>query len=504
MVDKHIDLNNQLIKQKQKQGANKEVDITSLPKTGLFSLGNSKLSPDTLIIDFTSAIKCPSKGLCPMAQASCYAVKDENQYIDTLRKHTIVDNIVHMSNLYGESGLKEFFQRAKEYIKAGQQSSVGVKWVRFNESGDFPNQVTLNAAADFADEIKEEFGVKCMAYSARGDLDFSRASQSIAINASSNDVMSSFDDNAIKRGFFGIDNKKHDTFDYSFYTDEIKKIENNLDDNPKTDYVSKNTIEQLHVNGVLPTDISCPILEKGKWKGGEGYYYVCPCSFWKDEKDRVEIPYCQKYGCKNKKELLEKFPTTIDENGKKVRHKVVKILNSMLSKIPSPCGIKCSVCHDMSGGVEKGQENNPNAERIKNYSVLTAIHGSTSKNFSPTYAKIMRMRKSERLKLTKVETAEGTNPKYKGTWYLQFSKTSKNGDIKDFTKDLKGGKLRPKVGYVNNETNMFIDFDKFWKMVDSGKIQVSNDSKNVYTKQFKDMVERINKIFKLNKKEIFD
>ena len=62
-------------------------------KAGLFSVGNQKLSDDTLIINFTSALGCPSMNNCPITQKACYAVAGENRLEDTRRKNLIVQNL---------------------------------------------------------------------------------------------------------------------------------------------------------------------------------------------------------------------------------------------------------------------------------------------------------------------------------------------------------------------------------------------------------------------------
>ena len=62
-----------------------------------------------------------------------------------------------------------------------------------------------------------------------------------------------------------------------------------------------------------------------------------------------------------------------------------KELNSILKKIKSPCGVKCSVCHDLSGGVTKDGQTG-----VKNYAVLAATHGATANNYDPEYADAKR------------------------------------------------------------------------------------------------------------------
>ena len=64
----------------------------------------------------------------------------------------------------------------------------------------------------------------------------------------------------------------------------------------------------------------------------------------------------------------------------------------MINKIKSPCGVQCAVCHNMSGGVDiKDLESYPNCEKIKDYTVLEATHGSTSDRYKTNYANAKRM-----------------------------------------------------------------------------------------------------------------
>ena len=71
-------------------GYRKDADI----KGGPFSVGNQKLSLDTLIINFTSAFGCPSAKDCPITQAACYAVAGENRLTDTRKKNIKVQKLL--------------------------------------------------------------------------------------------------------------------------------------------------------------------------------------------------------------------------------------------------------------------------------------------------------------------------------------------------------------------------------------------------------------------------
>jgi hypothetical protein len=358
------------------KGYKNDVDV----KGGPFSVGNEKLSPDTLIINFTSAFGCPSAGMCPITQAACYAVAGENRLEGTRSKNVKVHKLV--SKAYGQNKIDRVFNIAKLYIQLLADSKKPIKWVRFNEAGDFPTQKILDAATQFAIDVENQYGVKCMAYTANGKLNFQEASKHMAINASTNQVLNTVSDESPKRNFFGVSPK---TFDYEYEEDkyEENKIEQTLANNPKTEEAPKEVLKKLEINGTLPNDITVPILQYGKWgytPEEEGYYYVCPCTFWKDRKDQIALPYCHKFGCKDKRALGRKFNRK-DQNGKVIKGKEVKELEKMLSPIKSPCGVSCAVCHDRKGGILKGSN-----KIIKDYAVLTGIHGSTGSKFNPEYA----------------------------------------------------------------------------------------------------------------------
>ena len=364
-------------------GYKNDVDI----KSGPFSVGNAKLSPDTLIINFTSAFACPSASQCPVTQAACYAVAGENRLKDTRSKNVKIDKLV--KNLSSTKQISEYFNLAKMYIEELSNSKKPIKWIRFNEAGDFPTQSVLDAATKFAIEVEQEYGVKCMAYTANGRLDFSEAAKAMAINASTNVVADKMGPDAMKRNFFAA---PHQVVDYEFISDkydadyEEYKMKHNLKSSKKAQVVPMQVAEKLAVNGTTE-DITVPILQLGRWGNADdekGYYYVCPCSFWKDRKDQIEYPYCEKYldtPPYTLKHLKQAYPKVVNKNGKEVDHPIVKELKKQLNKVKSPCGVTCAVCHDRKGGIVKNT-----GETVRDYAIITATHGATGGKFSPAYA----------------------------------------------------------------------------------------------------------------------
>lgn len=346
-----------------------DVDIP----TGLFSVGNRKLSDDTLIINFSSALGCPSMQVCPITQKACYAVAVENRLPFTRRKNLMVQNLWRQAMKRASSddstGLEKIFSIAELYIQVLSNTKKPIRFIRFNESGDFTSQSLLDSAARFAKKVKEQYGVISMAYTARNGLNFTKEidgmpiDKIIKINVSRNDIKLS-----------------PDTTRQKFYATEMD-FKTVLANNDKVEEISDSEANKLECRGTT-TDKnninSVPLLSYGKWNGGKGWYYVCPCSFWKYNKDKAESEFYINMG------ITDEDTSVNDSKRISIRKTlspyVKKNLNNLLNKIKSPCGTECSVCHDMEGGLT------PNGEVIKDYAVLTATHGSTASNFGQDYA----------------------------------------------------------------------------------------------------------------------
>lgn len=366
---------------------NNDANIAS----GLFSLGNAKLSDDTLIINFTSALRCPSLGMCPVTQKACYAVAGENRLPDLRRKNLKVQSLWQRALYSKKKGIEDAIDRmfgiARMYIeglnaKKNDGSNVykkPIKFIRFNESGDFPCQIILEAAAKLA-AFAKQYGIMSMAYSSNANLNFTAIPKGldmpidkyIKINASREDIELSPD--TTKQRFLATPM-------------DFKTV---LANNDNVEYISDDEANKLKCKGTIkgPNGInSIPRLEWGKWIGGEGWYYVCPCSFWKYNKDKAESLYYNKIG----KTMDD---VSLDSKARKALRATLspeeaKILRTILNKVKSPCGVECAVCHDMEGG------RTPDGETILEYSVLTATHGSGASNFDPKYAEHKRQGKDK-------------------------------------------------------------------------------------------------------------
>ncbi len=129
----------------------------------MFSFGNTKLSKNIAIFNMYPAFNCPSNalGLCKLKDPSmCYARKAERQYQVVLdfRKRQ-----------------EEFWQscKSKQFVKQLnlEKKNKPIKFLRFNESGDFKNQGDVDRAIKIAALLKKQ-GIVTYTYTSRHDLNF--------------------------------------------------------------------------------------------------------------------------------------------------------------------------------------------------------------------------------------------------------------------------------------------------------------------------------------------
>lgn len=355
-----------------------DLDIPS----GLFSIGNSKLDDQTLIINFTSALGCPSINSCPITQKACYAVAGENRLKNVRRKNLIMQNLVLHAR--SKNLLDGLFDIAELYIiESNEHTKKPIKYIRYNEVGDFIDQDMLIKAAKFSKMVRDKYGIISMAYTANTRIDPSQIVDGepidtiIAINRSRNDIKHS--DQSLDRNFFGVKMQ-------NFSSNPEINLENAYCD---VDYVEDKDLNKLKVEHPLLDKYgapSIPVLNTGSWDGGSGYYYICPCSFWGYNKQKATKEYLLSKGLINKDDEIpedNRVRTKMLQN--LLSPKEIKELNTLLKKIKSPCGVKCAVCHDLSGGVTKDGKKN-----IKNYAILAATHGATASNYNPDYASSKR------------------------------------------------------------------------------------------------------------------
>lgn len=303
-----------------------------MPATA-FTFGNNKLPSDTLVINFTSAHRCPAWNDCVVKYA-CYARGSEHGYKDLYAKNTRL-------NLMWEAGrrdpelMKDLFQMVRAYLvdyrmltrlinKKGREDFAAQQQqqsqpqqlslfgearrprkpkyknipekdiydtpltqyadilkehrteilratkVRLNEDGDFIGQWLLDAWDEFAGELKA-IGVSTTAYTCR-NLQYGRL-KNIIINASSYAI-------GREQGEDGKAAKVISKYFYAIPANAYDEYEETYDDGKGNLvgkpllYTAKDDFEReqnyIHVHVLPLVDINT-----GEPTGG--YYYKCPC-----------------------------------------------------------------------------------------------------------------------------------------------------------------------------------------------------------------------------------
>ena len=136
------------------------------------SNGNRKLGTDTVIFNMSSAAACPSLalGLCKVlnkrGECGCYAANQERLYA-AVRPYRNRQEVYWTKVTVGQ------FMADFDTLMANSNAlRLRVKFVRFNEAGDFHNQAEVVKAEAIARELKAR-GIQAYTYTARSDLDFS-------------------------------------------------------------------------------------------------------------------------------------------------------------------------------------------------------------------------------------------------------------------------------------------------------------------------------------------
>lgn len=141
-------------------------------KGKVFSYGNQKLPPSTMIINLTSAFDCPSTH-CPLKANGCYANDIENQYADyelrNLRNSVTFDKLT----------VKEILQLLDAYI---QGSTVKIDTIRISESGDFKSQEVVDFCEKMARHLEAKYGIRTVCYT-RQRFDFTNC-KAMMVNSS--------------------------------------------------------------------------------------------------------------------------------------------------------------------------------------------------------------------------------------------------------------------------------------------------------------------------------
>jgi len=253
-------------------------------ETPNFSLGNEKVT-DALMINFTSAYRCPAWGEC-LVKHACYARAGEGRHYDNVktsndRKHLIwvacqddpkLTKMVYdllkayvvdwdkVSKFMAKNGLRKlgkigdisqmYFKDMSEQLLEIVKSCKRVSYIRLNENGDFINQNLLEKFDELAGDFKH-INVNTAAYSCR-NLNF-KGIKNIVINASRMNM----EGPTIARYFYAIPIRMYDAF--------------------QDTYTAKQMTDSFDSIGKTPLPLFSVDANGNKTFNGS-YYYKCPCS----------------------------------------------------------------------------------------------------------------------------------------------------------------------------------------------------------------------------------
>lgn len=126
-------------------------------------LGNDKIGDDTIIINTNHALNCfcSKKGYCSMKK-DCYAKKSSNTYVNSC-----------LYNLAAEINFKKL---SAEKIIADIESAIktadtDVKFIRFNEAGDFTSYAAFLKADKIATYFKNKYDIMSYTYTHNKELE---------------------------------------------------------------------------------------------------------------------------------------------------------------------------------------------------------------------------------------------------------------------------------------------------------------------------------------------
>jgi len=296
------------------------LDIPNTP----FTYGNSKLPKDTLVINFTSAHRCPAWNDC-LVKYACYARTSEHGYSKTLyvknkklhalwkasefegKNQTILNAmkqlirmyIISLENFYravskqpdagellmglkrdtwkeviynklNESGFDGLSDREREIINDPKFRIKRVSDIRLNEEGDFIGQWLLDAVDTFAGELGK-INISVVAYTCRNlNLDGIR---NIIINASKSIIGSNGQGgsaDAVARRFYAVTPEFYNSMDETYATQVERGTNKPLRVGPPT-YITTEPGGDAHI---IP--FPQPLYdEQGDFL--HKYYYKCPC-----------------------------------------------------------------------------------------------------------------------------------------------------------------------------------------------------------------------------------
>jgi hypothetical protein len=254
-----------------------------------FPLGNAKVV-DALMINFTSAYRCPAWNEC-LVKHACYARAGETRHYDLSKPSNDKKNLMWLACENDPELMKMVYNLLKAYIvdwkkvglelkktpkllsflkgngKLNKLSEMYLKdiptpvieiikqfkrvsYIRLNENGDFINQSLLEQFDKLAEDFKI-IDVRTAAYSCR-NLNF-KGIKNIIINASRMNM----EGPTIERYFYAIPVKMYEAFEDTYTS---RSMSNSFDS------IGKNPLPLYSID------------EHGNKVPNGSFYYKCPCS----------------------------------------------------------------------------------------------------------------------------------------------------------------------------------------------------------------------------------
>ena len=126
-------------------------------------IGNEKIGDDTIIINTNHALNCycSKKGYCNMKK-DCYAKKSSNMYVNSCLYNLAAE--INFKNLSVEKIITDI----ESVIKT---ANTDIKFIRFNESGDFINYDLFKKANKIATYFMEKYGIISYTYTHNKELE---------------------------------------------------------------------------------------------------------------------------------------------------------------------------------------------------------------------------------------------------------------------------------------------------------------------------------------------
>ncbi len=370
----------------------------------LMKFGNAKIADDTLIVNFTSATRCPAWNECLLKDA-CYArvgelghpdTRDKNNRNSIIWSQTEKDDT--LLNLMAQfiracmvdypsvaSAMKKQFKvnvtpealvalkfsdiqaqygddvinliRSYSSQKAGKAKSNRI--IRLNEDGDFIGQWLVNAWEEWARDF-QLIGVTVAAYTCRA-LNYENI-EAMALNMSQQGL-----------------NSEYGNVSHYFYA-----INENLYEGLPETYINETTGDNTldaRAKNIIPRYVT---LEDNE--GVKGYYYKCPCGRGK----YVYTP-CETSG-KKKPVAVNKDPRTMQPDNDDPAF--VTFGNELFQKTKTEYGnmadcYKCRICYGRAKEQQIQVDRPPMQKGVPVY-VFVKVHGSGGEKFDAEHANVRK------------------------------------------------------------------------------------------------------------------